>query len=72
MPITVWAMGEGFVYETSNGCALGGSLEEAIFHGIMEVVERDSFLLTWYAKLPLPRLDLSSANDQEFINGTVS
>ncbi|MHC0037995.1 TOMM precursor leader peptide-binding protein [Pseudoneobacillus sp. C159] len=57
--------GEGFVYETSNGCALGGSLEEAIFHGIMEVVERDSFLLTWYAKLPLPRLDLRSANDTE-------
>ncbi|MCQ6274756.1 TOMM precursor leader peptide-binding protein [Bacillus sp. V3B] len=57
--------GEGFVYETSNGCALGGSLEEAIFHAIMEVVERDSFLLTWYAKLPLPRLDLRSANDKE-------
>jgi ribosomal protein S12 methylthiotransferase accessory factor len=57
--------GEGFVYETSNGCALGGSLEEAIFHAIMEVVERDSFLLTWYAKLSLPRLDLSSANDKE-------
>ncbi|MCM3584810.1 TOMM precursor leader peptide-binding protein [Mesobacillus maritimus] len=57
--------GEGFVYETSNGCALGGSLEEAIFHGIMEVVERDSFLLTWYARLPLPRLDLRSANDKE-------
>ncbi|MFB9762722.1 TOMM precursor leader peptide-binding protein [Ectobacillus funiculus] len=57
--------GEGFVYETSNGCALGGSLEEAIFHGIMEVVERDSFLLTWYAKLPLPRLDPRSANDKE-------
>ncbi|HYK73881.1 MAG TPA: TOMM precursor leader peptide-binding protein [Pseudoneobacillus sp.] len=57
--------GEGFVYETSNGCALGGSLEEAIFHGIMEVVERDSFLLTWYANLPLPRIDLRSANDKE-------
>lgn len=57
--------GEGFVYETSNGCALGGRLEEAIFHAIMEVVERDSFLLTWYARLPLPRLDLSSANDKE-------
>ena len=56
---------EGFVYETSNGCALGGSLEEAIFHAIMEVVERDSFLLTWYARLSLPRLDLSSANDKE-------
>jgi ribosomal protein S12 methylthiotransferase accessory factor len=55
----------GFVYETSNGCALGGSMEEAIFYGIMEVVERDSFLLSWYAKLRLPRLDLSSAEDEE-------
>lgn len=57
--------GESFVYETSNGCALGGSFEEAVFHAIMEVVERDSFLLTWYAKLRLPRLDLSSAYDKE-------
>lgn len=57
--------GDGFVYETSNGCALGGSLEEAIFYGILEVVERDSFLMAWYAQLPLPRLDLSSANDKE-------
>jgi ribosomal protein S12 methylthiotransferase accessory factor len=55
----------GFVYETSNGCALGGSLTEAIFYGILEVVERDSFLLTWYAQLPLPRLDISSAEDEE-------
>ncbi|MFB6467890.1 TOMM precursor leader peptide-binding protein [Cytobacillus sp. Hz8] len=55
----------GFVYETSNGCALGGSKEEAIFYGIMEVVERDSFLMTWYAQLTLPRLDTSTADDQE-------
>ncbi|MGM7636612.1 TOMM precursor leader peptide-binding protein [Bacillus sp. Hm123] len=57
--------GRGFVYETSNGCALGGSLEEAIFYSILEIVERDSFLMTWYAKLPLPRLDPYTANDQE-------
>ncbi|CAH0344140.1 TOMM precursor leader peptide-binding protein [Bacillus sp. CECT 9360] len=57
--------GDGFVYETSNGCALGGSLEEAILYGILEVVERDSFLMTWYAQLTLPRLDPKSANDQE-------
>ncbi len=49
---------EGFVYETSNGCALGGSLEEAIFYGIMEIVERDSFLMTWYAELALHVLTL--------------
>lgn len=54
-----------FVHETSNGCALGGSLEEAVFYGIMEVVERDSFLLTWYAQLPIPRLDLLSVCDRE-------
>lgn len=40
-------------------------MEEAIFYGIMEVVERDSFLLTWYAQLPLTRLDPYSANDKE-------
>ncbi|MFD2370586.1 TOMM precursor leader peptide-binding protein [Brevibacillus sp. GCM10020057] len=57
--------GDGFVFETSNGCALGGSLEEAIFYGILEVVERDSFLLTWYAQLGLPRLDPYSAGDRE-------
>ncbi|MBP0726647.1 TOMM precursor leader peptide-binding protein [Bacillus sp. RG28] len=56
---------DGFVYETSNGCAMGGSVEEAILHGIFEVIERDSFLLTWYARLPLPRLDLSSVHDVE-------
>ncbi|MDR7071688.1 TOMM precursor leader peptide-binding protein [Fictibacillus barbaricus] len=57
--------GEGFVYETSNGCAVGGSLEEAILYGIFEIVERDSFLMTWYAELPIPRLDNKSIDDQE-------
>lgn len=56
---------QDFVYETSNGCALGGSLEEAILYGMLEVVERDSFLLTWYAQLPLPRLDPRSAVDRD-------
>lgn len=57
--------GGGFVQEGSNGCALGGSLEEAIFYGILEVVERDSFLMTWYARLPVPRLDPYSSKDRE-------
>ncbi len=56
---------QDFVYETSNGCALGGSLEEAILYGMLEVVERDSFLLTWYAQLPLPPLDPRSAVDRD-------
>jgi ribosomal protein S12 methylthiotransferase accessory factor len=52
-----------FVDDTSNGCALGNCLEEAIFHGILEVVERDAFLLTWYAQLHVPQLDLRSVSD---------
>ncbi|GCE08030.1 TOMM precursor leader peptide-binding protein [Dictyobacter aurantiacus] len=52
-----------FIYEVSNGCALGNNLEEAIFHGCLEVIERDSFLLTWYARPGLPRLDLDTLTD---------
>lgn len=55
---------QAFVYEISNGCALGGCIEEAIFYGILEVAERDAFLLTWYAQLALPRLDLTTITDQ--------
>ena len=53
-----------FAYEISNGCALGSCLEEAILYGILEVVERDAFLMTWYARLPAPRIDLPSARDR--------
>ncbi|MFK7692566.1 TOMM precursor leader peptide-binding protein [Paenibacillus sp. HJGM_3] len=60
-----WGEEGDFVKETSNGCAIGGSLEEAILYGILEIVERDSFLMTWYASLRVPRLDPRSVNDRE-------
>ncbi|MFI6165571.1 TOMM precursor leader peptide-binding protein [Nocardia sp. NPDC051052] len=50
-----------FAYEISNGCALGGCLEEAILYGLLEVAERDSFLLTWYGRIPAPRIDIGAA-----------
>ncbi|WP_083939581.1 TOMM precursor leader peptide-binding protein [Nocardiopsis chromatogenes] len=53
-----------FVLESSNGGATGSCLEEAILHGLLEVLERDAFLLTWYARLPVPRVDPSSAADR--------
>ncbi|HEV8555388.1 MAG TPA: TOMM precursor leader peptide-binding protein [Actinophytocola sp.] len=52
-----------FAYEVSNGCALGASIEEAIFHGILEIAERDAFLMTWYARLPAPRVSLADTRD---------
>ncbi|RLU81544.1 bacteriocin biosynthesis protein SagD [Streptomyces griseocarneus] len=52
-----------FVQESSNGCASGGSLEEAVYHGLMEVIERDAFLLAWYGRAALPELDPRSSTD---------
>lgn len=46
-----------FVQESSNGCASGGCLEEAVYFGLMEIVERDAFLVTWYGRARLPELD---------------
>jgi ribosomal protein S12 methylthiotransferase accessory factor len=51
-----------FVDETSNGCALGSCPEEAILHGLLEVAERDAFLMTWYARMPVPRIHLSTGS----------
>nr|WP_244501117.1 TOMM precursor leader peptide-binding protein [Streptomyces sp. TP-A0874] len=50
-----------FVQESSNGCASGGCLEEAVYFGLMEVVERDAFLLGWYGRQPLPEIDPSTS-----------
>jgi ribosomal protein S12 methylthiotransferase accessory factor len=46
-----------FVMESSNGCASGAGLEEAILHGMLELIERDSFVLAWYGKVSLPEID---------------
>ncbi|ASW54710.1 TOMM precursor leader peptide-binding protein [Plantactinospora sp. KBS50] len=51
---------ERFVQETSNGCASGGSIVEAVYHGLMEAVERDAFLLAWYGARSLPEIDPAS------------
>jgi ribosomal protein S12 methylthiotransferase accessory factor len=51
-----------FVDETSNGCALGSCPEEAILHGLLEVAERDAFLMMWYARMPVPRIHLSTGS----------
>ncbi|WP_327002305.1 TOMM precursor leader peptide-binding protein [Dactylosporangium sp. NBC_01737] len=46
-----------FVQENSSGCASGGSLVEAVYHGLMEAIERDAFVLAWYGRRTLPEID---------------
>ena len=51
---------DNFVFECSNGCATGGSLEEAALFGLLELIERDAFLLAWYGRARLTEIDLDS------------
>ncbi|MCZ4124574.1 TOMM precursor leader peptide-binding protein [Streptomyces sp. H39-S7] len=51
---------DNFVFECSNGCAIGGCLEEAILFGLLELIERDAFLLGWYGNAALTEIDLDS------------
>lgn len=54
-----------FVDECSNGCAVGSTPEEALLHGLLELVERDAFVLAWYAGLALPEIAIASLTDPE-------
>lgn len=53
-----------FLFVISNGCVLGGSMAEALLYGLLERVERDGFLMTWYGRLPVPRIDPGAARDR--------
>ncbi|MFE9281952.1 YcaO-like family protein [Nocardiopsis alba] len=58
--VAYWHAGpreERFLYESSNGCAVGGSPAEAVLYGLFEVVERDAFLLTWYSRTRPRRIE---------------
>jgi oxazoline/thiazoline synthase len=52
--------GQVYCIGCSNGNAAGNSLEEAILHGLLELVERDAVALWWYNRIRPPGIDLSS------------
>ncbi|MEV8532420.1 TOMM precursor leader peptide-binding protein [Streptomyces sp. NPDC051211] len=51
---------DNFVFECSNGCAIGSCTEEALLGALLELVERDAFLLAWYGGQRLTEIDLAS------------
>ncbi|QKW18188.1 TOMM precursor leader peptide-binding protein [Kitasatospora sp. NA04385] len=53
---------DNFVFECSNGCATGSCPEEAILYGLLELIERDAFLLGWYGNAQLPEIDLTAGS----------
>ncbi|WP_317232375.1 YcaO-like family protein [Clavibacter capsici] len=54
-----------YVQDSSSGCAVGGDDDEARLFGLLEVVERDAFLLAWHGDLPLREIDADTIRDQE-------
>lgn len=44
-------------YATSNGLACAPTLEEALLAGLLELVERDAFMIAWAGRVSLPHLD---------------
>jgi ribosomal protein S12 methylthiotransferase accessory factor len=44
-------------HATSSGLACAATVEEAVLTGLLELVERDAFMLVWHNRLSLPLLD---------------
>ncbi|MFD7997968.1 TOMM precursor leader peptide-binding protein [Streptomyces mirabilis] len=52
--------GGRFIYADSNGSAAGGTREEAVLQGLLELVERDSVAVWWYNRLRRPAASVDS------------
>lgn len=52
---------EYFCQVSSNGLAAGSSVEDAALRAVFELVERDAFLLSWYARRPGRRILLDGS-----------
>ena len=52
----------------SNGCAAGPTLSDAIFHGLLELVERDAVAIWWYNRLSRPAVDLESFKEPKLLD----
>ncbi|WP_326691774.1 TOMM precursor leader peptide-binding protein [Streptomyces sp. NBC_01795] len=52
--------GPFFAVQSSSGCAGGSCVEEAVLHGLLEVVERDAFLVAWLGRARLPQIAVES------------
>ncbi|WP_433346488.1 TOMM precursor leader peptide-binding protein [Microtetraspora malaysiensis] len=50
------------VQECSNGCASGSSVTEAVLHGLLELIERDAFLISWYSGITPREIDLDTVD----------
>lgn len=48
-----------YIFESSNGCAIGNSFTEAAFYSILEVIERDLFMKCWFYEHPVQQIQFA-------------
>lgn len=53
---------------TSNGLACGPSLPDAALRALLEALERDALLITWYHSLSMPRLSWENSREFEAVD----
>jgi ribosomal protein S12 methylthiotransferase accessory factor len=58
---------ERFCQVTSNGLAAGLDLSDATFRAVLELVERDAFMLSWYCRLPGQELKFDGRLEPEYM-----
>lgn len=50
----------------STGLATGQSKEDAVLRGLLEVIERDAFMIHWLNMLPSDQIDITTIPDSRF------
>ena len=63
-PYTADKPGKWIAGTDSNGLASGNCIEEAILHGIMEVIERDARLIMEYNYMTMPDVEVDHLNSE--------
>lgn len=51
-----------YVYESSNGCALGNTMSEATLYALLECIERESFMHFWFDDLECYEITFNSSH----------
>ncbi|MFJ7936228.1 YcaO-like family protein [Sporosarcina sp. NPDC096371] len=57
-----------YIFDSSNGSALGSTVDEASLYALLELFERDAFLSTWYGKIPPTRINCDSIDSEKIQN----
>lgn len=53
-----------YLYDSSNGTALGSTFEESVISAMFELIERDAFMVHWYTKSsPVRLLGIENIDD---------